>query len=160
MLARKTSSKNGKSMPQDWLEGLSRLLNETYSSDCKKQDRYFDVYGQIFPEELLVVVSWLSEKDEYQSPITLFLSSEAGQISDESKVKKTQGDYIDVVGLFFDEIFASEEWDGFEPNWQEVTYKSETYFFKLTRENISLTLDANKLLGPEFDDLEEDEIEH
>lgn len=160
MLARKTSSKNGKPMPQDWLESLSRLLNETYGSECKKQDRYFDVYGQIFQEELLLVVSWLSEKDEYQSPITLFLSSDASHISDENKVKKTQEDYIAVVGLFFDEIFASEDFDGFEPNWQEVTYKSEVYFFKLTRENINLTLDANKLLGPEFDDLEEDEIDH
>ncbi len=161
MLGRKSSSKNGKSIPQDWLESLSRLLNDSYGSECKKHGRYFDVYGQIFSEELLLVVSWLSEKDEYQSPITLFLSSESNQISDENKVKKTQEDYIDVVGLFFDEIFASEEWDGFEPHWQEVTYKSEIYFFKITRENISLTLDANKLLGPEFAELEdEDETEH
>jgi hypothetical protein len=56
-----------------------------------------------------------------------------------------------VVGLFFDEIFSNEEWDEFEPNWQEVSYKHETYFFKLSRENINLTLEANRLLGPDFD---------
>lgn len=159
MLARKASSKSGKVIPQDWVESFARLLNDTYSSECKKHDRYFDVYGQIYSEELLIVVSWLSEKDEYTAPITCFLSCDPEQIQDEKKVKSTQQDYIDVVGLFFDEIFSSEEWDEFEPNWQEVKYKNETYFFKISRENINLTLEANKLLGEDFD-LEDEETDH
>ena len=159
MLARKASSKNGKSIPQDWIESFARLLNETYQSECKKHDRYFDVYGQIYTEELLLVVSWLSEKDLHSAPITCFLSCDPEQIQDEKKVKSTQQDYIDVVGLFFDEIFSSEDWAEFEPNWQEVKYKNETYFFKISRENINLTLEANKLLGEDFDQ-EDEEVEH
>lgn len=155
MLARKTTSKNGKSIPQDWLEGLSRMLNESYKQECKEHKRYFDVYGQIYQEELLLVVSWLSEADEFLSPITCFLSCEPAQMNTESKVKETQGNFIDVVGLFFDEIFADDEWDGFEPNWQEVNYKQENYFFKLSRENINLTMEADRLLGPDFDQDEE-----
>lgn len=150
MLARKASSKSGKSIPQDWQEGLNRLLNETYEKECKEHKRYFDVYGQIFPEELLVAVSWLSEADEYTAPITCFLSCEADQISNEQKVKETQKNFIDVTGLFFDEIFADPEWSEFEPVWQEVTYKNQNYFYKLSRENINLTLEANKLLGEDF----------
>ena len=69
MLARKPTSKNGKSIPQDWLEGLSRMLNESYKQECKEHKRYFDVYGQIYQDELLMVVSWLSESDEFLSPI-------------------------------------------------------------------------------------------
>ncbi len=151
MLGRKPTSKNGTSIPSDWLESLARLLNEGYKDECKQHGRYFDVYGQIYDEELLLVVSWLSEKDEYLAPITCFLSCEPAHIQNESKVKETQQNFIDVVGLFFDEIFSNEEWDEFEPNWQEVNYKHETYFFKLSRENINLTLEANRLLGPDFD---------
>lgn len=159
MLARKASSRSGKNIPQDWIESFARLLNETYKTECKNHDRYFDVYGQIYDEELLLAVSWLSEKDEYISPITCFLSCDPEQIRDEKKVKNTQADYIDVVGLFFDEIFSSDDWDEFEPNWQEVKYKNETYYFKITRENINLTLEANKLLGEDFDQADE-EIDH
>lgn len=155
MLARKKTSKKGKSIPQDWLEGLNRLLNQTYSSECKKNGRFFDVYGQIYPEELLLAVSYLSEKDPHLSPITCFLSSEPEQISDEKKVKETQSNFIDIMGLFFDEIFNDEEWDEFEPNWQEVSYKNQNYFFKISRENVALTLEANKLLGDDFDEEEE-----
>lgn len=155
MFARKTSSKNGKSIPQDWLVSFGILLNETYQSECEKHARTFDVYGQIYDEELLIVVSWISEKDEYIAPITCFLSCEPEQMKDNNKVKTTQMNFIDVVGIFFDEIFAADEWNEFEPNWQEVNYKQENYFFKLSRENVNLTLEANKLLGDEFLEMEE-----
>lgn len=157
MLARKKSSKSGTVLPTEWVESLNRLLNETYQSECKKNGRYFDVYGQVYPEELLLVVSYLSEKDEYLAPVTLFLSSEPDQIADEEKVKETQKNFIDIVGLFFDEIFADEEWDNFEPTWQEVTHKHQNYFYKLSRENINATLEANRLLGEGFEDIEFDD---
>ena len=159
MLARKKTSKKGKNLPQDWLESLSRLMNESYKRECSQNGRYFDVYGQVFEEELLLVISYLSEKDEYLSPVTLFLSSEPDQIANEDKVKETQDSFIELVGLFFDEIFADEEWNDFEPVWQEVTHKHQNYFYKLTRENINLTLEADKLLGEEFNEMD-DETEH
>lgn len=158
MLARKKTSKNGKAMPQEWLESLGRLLNETYKQECKQNSRYFDVYGQVFPEELFLAVTYLSEKNEYELPITLFLSSEPDQIATEEKVKETQKSFIDLAGLFFDEIFSDEEWDGFEPVWQEVTHKNQNYFYKISRENLNATLEANKLLGEGFDDDFDDEL--
>lgn len=156
MLARKKTSKQGKVIPLDWSEGVGRLLNETYKNECDTKERYFDVYGQVFSEELLLITSYLSEKDPARTPITLYLSSEASHIENEAKVKATQKDFIDLTGLFFDEIFGNEEWNDFEPEWQEVTHNNQTYFYKLTRENVSLTLEANKLLGDEFFDIDED----
>jgi hypothetical protein len=159
MLARSKKSKSGKVIPLDWSEGLARLLNETYKRECKDQNRYFDVYGQIYSEELLVVCSWLSEKDEHLAPITLFLSCDPDQMNSEKKVKETQEHFIELIGLFFDEIFSSEEWDSFEPAWQEVTHKHQNYWYKITRENINATLEADKLLGDDFIDEEMEEEE-
>lgn len=159
MLARKKTSTTGVSVPQDWLEGLARILNETYKTECEKNKRYFDVYGQIFAEELLVIISYLSEKDPNSAPIACFLSCDPDQMNKENKVKETQANYIELAGLFFDEIFSSEDWDEFIPNWQEVTYKNQNYYYKISRENINLTLEANKLLGEEFYDAETEEDE-
>lgn len=157
MFARKPTSKNAQNFPTDWIEGFSRLLNSTYKTECTTNDRYFDVLGQIYSEELLVIVSYLSEKEESLTPITLFLSCEMLQMDNEEKVKKTQQNFIDLAGLFFDEILKKDdELTQFEPNWQEVTHNKETYFYKLTRENINLTIRANELLGSEF--LDEEEI--
>lgn len=151
MFSRKSNAKDPKNFPADWIEGFSRLLNSTYKADCTKNQRYFDVFGQIYPEELLVVISYLSDTDPSITPITLFLSCETAQMDTEEKVKATQQNFIDLSGLFFDEILKKDE-DvvEFEPNWQEVTHNKETYFYKITRENIILTLKANELLGPDF----------
>lgn len=163
MLARKKSSKVSKPLPSEWQEGLSRLLNESYKKECQKEGRYFDVYGQIYSEELILIVSWLSEKDPGVAPVTCFLSCEPDQMSSEEKVRRTQADFIDLAGLFFDDILSKEDWSSeevslFEPNWQEVTHKHQNYFYKLSRENINLTIEADKLLGPDFEDVElEDE---
>lgn len=151
MFTRKSKTSTAQSFPADWIESFSRLLNSTYKSDCTKNKRYFDVFGQIHPEELLVVVSYLSEVDESISPVTLFLSCESHQMDSVEKVKKTQENYIELAGLFFDEILnKGEEAIEFEPVWQEVNHNKETYFYKLTRENINLTLKANELLGDGF----------
>jgi hypothetical protein len=161
MLPRNKTSQNGKILPLDWSESLARLLNETYKLECKQHGRYFDVNGQIYSEELLLIVSYLSEKDEYMTPITLFLSSDPDQIASVDKVKETQKNFIDAAGLFFDEILSEEEWNNFEPAWQEVTHKNVTYWYKINRENINATLEANKLLGDDFDEYqEEDEIKN
>ncbi len=151
MLARNPSSKSGNPIPQEWPESLSRLLNDVYKKECAAAGKYFDVHGLIYPEELLVIVTFLSEKDEYLAPISLFLSCDVTDMSTEDKVKETQKNYIDIVGLFFDEIFSDEDWNDFEPTWQEVTHKNNNYFYKITRENVALTLEADKLLGPDFD---------
>lgn len=157
MLGRLKTSKTGNALPSDWSESLSRLLNETYKSECKKNNRYFDVYGQVYPEELLLTVSYLHETDPGQAPITIFLTCDPDQIATPDKVKKTQGDYLELAGLFFDEIFANSEWKEFEPTWQEVTHNNQNYHYKITRENVNLTLEANRLLGEEFADVEFDE---
>jgi hypothetical protein len=153
ILARKKSSDKGKAIPQDWSESLARLLNETYQDQCKKQKHYFDVFGQIFSEELLVIISYLAEQDESLTPRTLFLSCEPEQMSSEQKVKATLEHFIELTGLFFDEIFSREDWDEFEPNWQEVTHKHQNYFYKITRENINLTIEADRLLGDDFEEI-------
>lgn len=164
MIARKKTSKSGKNVPKDWQESLARLLNEAYAAQCKEHGRYFDVYSQIYPEEFLLVVSWLSEKKEHLAPITLFLSCDQEHIANEKKVKETQQNYIDLSGLFFDEVFSQDEWNEFEPQWQEVKHNHETYFFKLSRENINLTLEADRLLGENFQDVEfeddEEQLDH
>jgi len=156
MIARKSSSKKGTNVPQDWTDRLALELTETYQDACKKHSRTFDIYGQIYSDELLVVASWISEKDQYSAPITCFLSCDKEHFNTEKKFRETEDNFVDIFGLFFDEIFARDDWDEFEPNWQEVTHKKVTYFYKISRENIAQTLEANKLLGDDFDELEDE----
>jgi hypothetical protein len=159
MLARLKTSIKGTNLPNDWREGFSLLLHDGYGKECDQQNRVFDVYGQIYSEEILIVVSCLSRTDASIAPIALFLSCDPEQMNNEQKVNEVQKNYIELAGLFFDQIFAISDWSEFEPSWQEVTHNNRTYYFKLSRENINLTLEANRLLGEEFQDVVLEDLE-
>lgn len=146
MLERKPSTEPGKPLPVEWVETVTQLLNQTYQSECNARSRRFEVYGQIFPQELLVVIGFVPPRDQPEGAISCFLSCDAAHLTTTAKVKETQANYVDIAGMFFDEVFADESWDGWEPNWQEVEWKGKTYWYKMTRENVQLTLEADRLL--------------
>jgi hypothetical protein len=54
---------------------------------------------------------------------------------------------VDLLGHIFDDIFNTEDWSGYVSNWTENKYKNHTFFYKITRENIALTLQANEILS-------------
>ena len=59
------------------------------------------------------------------------------------------------VGTFFDSYFAQVEnalendeiWDEYILDWEETKFNNQTFFCKITRENVGLTIEANLLLG-------------
>ncbi|MFP5457612.1 MAG: hypothetical protein ACLGG7_02665 [Bacteriovoracia bacterium] len=145
MLARKLSSQQGEVLPLEWSDTVGQLLNQTYAQECTAQARTFAVYGQIFEDELLVIIGF-NPLEATAAATTCFLSCDKADISTPEKVKATQTDFVDIAGMFFDEIFATEDWSDWEPNWQEVEWKGKTFFYKLTRENVTLTLEADRML--------------
>ncbi|MBY0516840.1 MAG: hypothetical protein K2P81_08035 [Bacteriovoracaceae bacterium] len=159
MLERKPTSNPGKALPQEWLESVSLVLNETYAEQCVAHKRQFDVFGRLYPQELLVIIGFLPKESTNESAVSCFLSCDFQEIETPQKVKETQANFMDVAGLFYDEYFANSEWSDWEPQWQEVEWKGKKYFYKMTRENIRLTLEADRLLREAGFDPNEDIIE-
>lgn len=169
MLERKPSKVTGIALPKDWIESVTALLNQTYEKECDAQGRHFEVHGQIFPSELVVIFGFNpQEKDSSESSVSCFLSCDTADIATPDLVKTTQENFVLMAGMFFDEVFATEDWSDWEPNWQEVEWKDKKYFYKMTRENVTLTLEADRLLREanfvedleDFDDEDEDETRH
>jgi hypothetical protein len=152
MFSRVKHDETGLPLPQDWSDALVLLLNETYEKECAERTSVFDIHGIIYPKELIAIVSLVDEKDPNKLPIACFISCNAEDVANDKAVKETQKNYIDLFSLLFDEIFQNQDWNDYEILWQEIQYKNKTYFYKITRENIALSLEASKLLGEEFED--------
>jgi hypothetical protein len=146
MLQRKKTLKPGLALPQDWTQSVSDLLNETYEKECESRQRHFDVFGQILPEEMVVAAGFSNLENPTESAISIFLSCDLEPSLETKKLKEIQATFVDLFGLFFDEIFSQPDWSEWEPMWQEVHYEGATFFHKITRENILLTLEADRLL--------------
>ncbi len=133
-------------LPEKWRQELKQSLLKVYGDQCLKDDKTFDVYGFTYPNELLIIASYVG-MDQGTIPITIFLSADINQKSDP---KKLFDSLLDNIAIFFDQYFQNinnEEWDEFVYEWQEEVINRQTFYYKVTRENISLTLEAEKLLN-------------
>lgn len=134
--------------PKDWAEGLKQILLNIYGDKCLKQDKTFEVYGFSYPNEVLMIVSFVG-MDKFVAPVTLSLSAD---LDEKTKTDAIINDMFDSVGVFFDSYFATEEredeiWDDYVLDWQETEFNKHQFFYKVTRENIGLSIEADLLLG-------------
>ena len=131
-------------LPMEWLEELTKTLNDVYSDQRDKDQRFFETYGEIYEKDFVVIISYLHKQDSSASPITLFLSHD--NLEDSKQFKKALSSLTDLVGLIFDDVVSQTDWNEYNLNWTENEFKGFKFFYKLTRENISLTLQAEELL--------------
>jgi len=135
--------------PKNWTENVKTTLLSIYGDKCIKDDRTFEIFTFTYPSEILLIVSYTS-LDKLVAPVTLFLSS---NLEDKKDPKKSMDNLFDAVGVFFDSYFAAkgnddaEAWDEFIYEWQEADFAKQQIFYKVTRENIALSLEAESILN-------------
>lgn len=137
-----------KYLPSEWLEEVTKTFNDAYEEQTKKQNRFFEVFGEIYEKEFIVIISYLHRIDPMTSPITLFVSHE--NLEDSKAFKAALSALVDFSGIIFDDITANDEFSEYNSLWTMNTYKDFDFHYKITRENISLTMQAEALLNEEL----------
>lgn len=132
-------------IPNEWTEDVTKTLTEVYFEQSEKDNRFFDVYGEVGEKEFVVILSYLHHGDQMASPISVFISHDV--LPDSKKFQGALKDLMDLAGEIFDDIFAQEDWSDYNANWTENKFRNSTFYYKITRENISLTLQAEELLS-------------
>lgn len=133
--------------PKDWAESLKQILLKIYGDKCLRDDKTFEVYGFSYPNEVLLIISYVG-LDKFVTPVTIFLSAD---LTEKTKSEEIMNDMFDSVGVFFDAYFVKDEesdeiWEEYILDWQEAEYNNQKFFYKVTRENIALTMQADDLL--------------
>lgn len=145
MLSRKLENEDkiGTTLPAEWKSRVDKLLNETYSSECKVQNRAFEVFGHTFKDEVVISFSLIHQKDLSILPVTYNISVD---LTDKTKMDDLLNKIVDSTGVFFDQYFTTEDWSDYISNWTGAEFKGMTFYYNVSRENIALTLAADSLL--------------
>jgi len=143
MLARLEHAVEGADLPDEWKEELQDILESTYQDQRIAQNKNFFVYGKIYSNELLLIVSLYSKDDPTAIPTSCFLSAD---MQEKSPARKILNALVDATGIFLDSYFQDENWDEYQVQWTKEETKKVSFYYKVTRENIPLTLEANELL--------------
>jgi len=140
-----------KPLPIEWTEEVTKTITEAYFEQSEKDNSFFYVYGEIYEQEFVVIISYINHSDLSASPISLFISHDI--VEDSKKFKSSLFNLVDFSGLVFDDIFATENWNDYNLAWTENEFKGNKFHYKITRENVSLTLQAEEILTKDLKDL-------
>lgn len=140
-------------LPDAWRNEVESLLHEIYADQEALDGRTFEVFGLTYPDELLLLVSLahpLGSDQAGSAAVSFQVSADLNESEKPDKLLKT---LVDSFGLFFDHYFQNiahqDNEDFFRPRWEEQTSQGKTFYYRISRENISLALQAEALLKKE-----------
>ena len=144
VFSRKNQKTLGSPLPNHWPREVESILGKSYLANLKNSKKKFVVTGRTYPDELWVAFSLLPESNS-QSPITYIVSMD---IQESIGPQKTLTALLDSAGLFFDFYFNRKQDDQncYSPQWTKSDVNGQEFFYAVTRENIELSMEAERIL--------------
>lgn len=146
MLSRKEQTNSGTFLPDQWREKVEETLLTLYQEQCQREKKSFQVYGLTYPNEVFLAVSYLDLKNLNKLPVTYVASADLEKERDSQKLFNL---LVDSIGLFYDSFFSDRDGNGYLASWTKTQLKEQVFYYKVTREVISLTIEADKILASE-----------
>ncbi|MBF0297190.1 MAG: hypothetical protein HQK51_00600 [Oligoflexia bacterium] len=153
--SRKDHLTKGEQISPKYKKEIIDLLNYNYKVllDQHKIKKKIDIYSQVYDSELLLIISLLDDDEKSLSSITCFTSID---LKEKKEYEKYLYRVLDFVGLILESILdklitnqdlEKESIIDYCENWLEEEFHDLKIFYKISRENVALTLQANKLLS-------------
>lgn len=144
MLSRKEQNEMGLPFPDEWRERIEKTLYKVYQERCDQKNKSFQVHALSYPDELFLAVGLVDNKNEQEMPVSFIVSMDLDK-SDKDYEKKVDT-LIDSMGVFFDSYFEESDWDDYVARWTEASFRDLDFFYKVSRENVALSIQAEILL--------------
>jgi hypothetical protein len=144
LLSRKEQERLGIILPETWREKVESVLYGVYQQQCDHEKKEFQVYAITYPNELLLTASYYDPQLLEAAPVTYMISMDLNENENPDQYLDT---LIDSIGIFFDSYFADSDWNEYQANWQEAEYKQLKFYYKISRENMALSIQAEQLLN-------------
>lgn len=148
MLSRKEHSTQGQKLPTQFEEKIQGLLMANYQDKYNGESHTFEVHGFTYPTEVVLMASLVNINDEMLAPVTYHVSAD---LEESTKMDQLLDTLVDSIGVFFDQYFAEPGWNDFQTSWQDFNFKNTDLYYKATRENVGISLQADLLLREDGD---------
>ena len=145
MFARKITNARGRELQQEWIQQVQGVLDEAYDDLRQKEKRYIKAYGYIYEDEILLVICFRKGSEFEGSPISFFISVDYQRSQKDEKLLKG---LLDFSGKLIDDTLQrlNSVTDVYSAHWEEHEYNKQKYYFKVSRENVELSLKADLIL--------------
>jgi hypothetical protein len=146
MQPRLSSSRKWSALPAEFLKQVQGVFEESFKKEI--DGGKVTVQGKIFPEEVLIRVTYKKAKSLKESGFDISV----GYKQPKDNVLKILHMAVDAGASLMEQLFTNEDDHDFPRTWEEVTFENRPIYVQYTTENGELETEANKLLGFEDDD--------
>lgn len=143
MFSRLNPETSGTVIPAAIVQELEETLERTYREKMSDEQNFI-VYGELFPKEVLLAASLYYPNMGSKNPVTFAISADLTKENDFNE--KMVHTLIDCVGVFFDQYFQTPDWNDYNPQWVEDEFNKQKFFYQISRENLYLFQETQKLL--------------
>lgn len=133
-------------IPSSILESIKNLVLGSFQKEFIKKGYDLEVFGELYDDEIVLIFSLENTNENSSKTLSLFISQD---LDKDYKIEKKIDHLVSSSSEFFEIITTKSEEeivDLYSPRWQESDLKKENFHYKISRENIKLTIEANKLL--------------
>lgn len=139
-----------KTFPAQWSENANLLINDHYSDFFQENDLLCETYAFQFSSESVVVFSLLpTGKDRSLSPISICISYDHQKDERPKDLSKKLDELVNLAGLVIEDYsktLENPEEGPYFAQWTKQDLKGHEFYVKVSREDISLTLQAEEIL--------------
>ena len=147
MFSRKNHPKYSSLIPTEVLLTITKLINESFEKSFQRKKLTLESYGELYEDEIILILSLSTPSLE--NTISLCISDDFTQKDD----LKEKINYLVSSSSEFFEVFINSSEDEilelYSPDWKQTDLAENNFFYKISRENIKLTIAANKILAGE-----------
>ena len=136
-----------KELPTEWMDKFQAVVEEQYASDLAHTGRKFDLFTELYPNEICLGVCLTSSKTPSDLPTTYIISAD---LLEKTEPLELVDRLVDSAEIFFDQFFANEDAIEYTPVWEASELRGLKFFYMISRENLKLSKEANDLLGDEY----------
>ncbi len=147
MFFRKYEEITGIELPKQWRQSISQSFGEYFKEKLDFSSASIQSFGFHHVDELVIIISYVPE-EELKSPISLFISKDLSEKekNSEREFKKAKDSVLDIAGIIFKDISENQKDFEYLLRWTEYDFRKEKYHYKITRENISLSIKTEEIL--------------
>lgn len=146
MIFRKHEELIGESFPEKWSDNLNLNFSEYFSEKLKLSNTSFFSHGQLCADEIVMAMTVRDNANEKMATIILSRDLNKQEFEAPTKISKVKDQMVDILGVMVKEMLTDFEEISYGGRWNDYKYKKDNYFYKISREDISLLLETEKLL--------------
>ena len=147
MFFRKYEEVMGIAFPKEWSQSVSLSFGEYFKDKLDFRYASIQSYGFHHIDEFVIIISYVSE-EELKSPVSIFISKdlEEKEKSSEREFKKAKDAVLDIAGIMLNDLCENIFDVDYTLRWTEYDFRKQKYHYKITRENIDLTIKTEEIL--------------